>query len=295
MDERYIRVERWPELEKPVMVVAFEGWNDAGEAASVALNRVEEAWEAERFAGFDSGEFYDFQVSRPQIHFSDGLSRSVEWPENTFKHAHTGSSGAYGSAVLLSGPEPNYRWQVFTETIVEVAKKLDVGLVVTMGALLADVPHTRPVPVSALSQDTSLIEGIDVSVSRYEGPTGITGVVHSYCEAAGLPSVSLWASVPHYLPSVPSAPAALALLERVQGLLGVEIDTSNLDQTAGEYREQIAGAVSQDEDLASYVQMLEERYDSSEEWEPGEIPSGDDLASELEGFLKERRDDEEQQ
>lgn len=276
------------------MVVAFEGWNDAGEAASVALNRLEEGWEAEQFAGFDSGEFYDFQASRPQLRFSEGLSRRVEWPENTFKHARTGY-GENGSAVLLSGPEPNYRWQIFTEAIVEVARKLDVGLVVTMGALLADVPHTRPVPVAALSQDASLTEGLDVSVSRYEGPTGITGVVHSYCEAAGLPSVSLWASVPHYLPSVPSAPAALALLDRVKGLLGVEIDTSNLEQTAGEYREQIAGAVSQDEDLASYVQMLEERYDSSDEWEPGDIPSGDQLASELEGFLRERRDDEEQQ
>ncbi len=196
--------------------------------------------------------------------------------------------------MLLSGPEPNLRWRSFCDGVAAVARELNVELVVTMGALLADVPHSRPVSVAANSQDPALTESLRLSASRYEGPTGITGVLHRACAEKGLPSVSFWASVPHYLPSVPSAPATLALLNSLSDLLGMTVDTTALERTATEYQEQVSVAVSQDSDLASYVQMLEERYDAAAA--AGGIrnlPTGDELAQELEGFLREHRRDEE--
>lgn len=292
MDSRFLKLERRPELERPVLIVAFSGWNDAAEAASVTLGTLGGAWESERLGAFDSELFYDFQATRPQIKFEGGASRKIEWPENELRFATRDEIGARSNrdAVLFSGPEPNYRWHAFAETVADLAEELGVELVVTLGALLADVPHSRPVAVTAISEDPNLIEGLDVASSSYEGPTGITGVVHAYCANRGLPSVSLWASVPHYLPSVPSAPAALALIENVSELLGSEVDTSQLEKTAGEYQEQVASAVAQDQDLASYVQMLEERYDSQDDVdERDDLPSGDDLAQELEGFLKNQR------
>jgi predicted ATP-grasp superfamily ATP-dependent carboligase len=196
-------------------------------------------------------------------------------------------------AVLLTGPEPNFRWRTFSTAVVELARALNVELVVTMGALLADVPHSRPVSVSANSQDATLVESLGLSASRYEGPTGITGVLHRACADGGLPSVSFWASVPHYLPAVPSAPAALALLDKLSGLLGMEVDTADLESTAETYQEQVSVAVSQDSDLSSYVRMLEERFDSQADQGPRNLPSGDELAQELEGFLREHRREEE--
>jgi len=296
MDSRYVKLERRPEPERPVLIVAFSGWNDAAEAASVTLGTLGSEWESERFGGFDPELFYDFQATRPEIKFDGGLSRKIEWPENELRLAHKDSVGARDGrdAVFFSGPEPNYRWHTFAENIADLAEELGVELVITLGALLADVPHSRPVAVTAISEDPNLIEGLGVASSSYEGPTGITGVVHAYCANRGLPSVSLWASVPHYLPSVPSAPAALALIENVSGLLGTRVDTAQLEKTAGEYQEQVASAVSQDEDLAAYVQMLEERYDSQDDsaGEHENLPSGDDLAQELEGFLKNQRGDD---
>lgn len=296
MDRRYLKLERRPELERPVLIVAFSGWNDAADAASVTLGTLGSEWESERFGGFDPELFYDFQATRPEIKFDHGSSRKIEWPDNELRYVSKESVGgsAGRDAVLISGPEPNYRWHAFAEAIADLAEELGVELVITLGALLADVPHSRPVAVTAIGEDPNLIEGLDVASSTYEGPTGITGVVHAYCASRGLPAVSLWASVPHYLPSVPSAPAALALLESVSGLLGTEVDTSQLEKTAGEYQEQVATAVHQDEDLASYVHMLEERYDSQDDspHDEDDLPSGEDLAQELEGFLKNQRGDD---
>jgi proteasome assembly chaperone (PAC2) family protein len=293
MDNRYLNLEWRPELERPVLIAGFTGWNDAAEAASVAAGTLAESWEARRFGGFDAEEFFDFQAARPQIRLVEGVTRTVEWPENMLS-ATAGSLPVAGGrgVVLLSGPEPNFRWRSFSGAVVELARELGVELVVTMGALLADVPHSRPVSVNANSQDPALIEHLGLSASRYEGPTGITGVLHRLCADAGLPSVSFWASVPHYLPSVPSAPAALALLDNLSSLLGAEIDTSHLERTASEYREQVSAAVSQDSDLASYVQTLEERFDSHSTEGIRNLPSGDELARELEGFLRDQRRDE---
>ena len=294
MDNRYVNLERRPELERPVLIAAFTGWNDAAEAASVASATLRDSWEAQRFGAFDAEEFFDYQATRPQIKLVEGVTRTMEWPENHLYATASNLEAAGGrGAVLLSGPEPIFRWRSFSAAVIELARELNVELVVTMGALLADVPHSRSVSVAANSQDPALIEGLGLSASRYEGPTGITGVLHRACAEGGLPSVSFWASVPHYLPAVPSAPAALALLESLSGLLGVEVDTSDLERGAAAYQEQVSSAVSQDSDLASYVRMLEDRFDSQVDQGPRNLPTGDDLARELESYLREERREEE--
>jgi hypothetical protein len=294
MDNRYINLEWRPELERPVLISAFTGWNDAAEAASVMLATLRDAWEARRFGAFDAEEFFDYQATRPQIKLVEGVTRRVEWPENLFSATAPSVEAAGGRGViLLSGPEPNFRWRAFSGAVIELAKELGVEVVVTLGALLADVPHSRPVAVAANSQDPALIENLGLSASRYEGPTGITGVLHRACADAGLPSVSFWASVPHYLPAVPSAPAALALLESLSNLLGIEVDTFNLERGAAAYQEQVSAAVSQDSDLSAYVRMLEERFDSQTSPESRNLPSGDELARELENFLRDQRREEE--
>jgi hypothetical protein len=294
MDNRYIDLEWRPELERPVLIAAFTGWNDAADAASVALGALASSWEVRRFGAFDGEEFFDYGATRPQIKLIDGVTRTIEWPENVVSATAPRVEAAGGRGiVLLSGPEPNFRWRSFSGAVAGLAKDLGVELVVTMGALLADVPHSRPVTVSANSQDPALVESLGLSASRYEGPTGITGVLHRACAEAGLPSVSFWASVPHYLPAVPSAPAALALLDSLSNLLGVQVDTSGLEQTAATYQEQVSAAVSRDEDLSSYVRMLEERFDSHAGRESRDLPSGDDLARELESFLRQQHREEE--
>ncbi len=294
MDNKYVNLEWRPELERPILIAGFTGWNDAADAASVAVDTLLNSWQARRFGAFDGEEFFDFQSTRPQIKLVDGVTRTVEWPENVLSATEPNIEAAGGrGAILLTGPEPNFRWRSFSAAVVELAKELNVEMVVTMGALLADVPHSRPVSVSANSQDATLVESLGLSASRYEGPTGITGVLHRACADGGLPSVSFWASVPHYLPAVPSAPAALALLDKLSALLGMEVDTADLESTAETYQEQVSVAVSQDSDLSSYVRMLEERFDSQADQGPRNLPSGDELAQELEGFLRDHRREEE--
>src|ERR687893_3259264 len=294
MDNRYIRLEWRPELERPVLISAFTGWNDAAEAASVTLDTLRDAWEARRFGAFDAEEFFDYQTTRPQIKLIEGVTRRVEWPENLLSATAPRVEAAAGrGVVLLSGPEPNFRWRAFSEAVIELAKELGAEVVVTLGALLADVPHSRPVAVAANSQDPALFENLGLSASRYEGPTGITGVLHRACVEAGVASVSFWASVPHYLPAVPSAPATLALLNSLSNLLGMEVDTSELERTAEAYQEQVSVAVSQDSDLSSYVRMLEDRFDAQAGEGSRNLPSGDELARELEGFLRQQRREDE--
>ena len=289
----YVNMERRPELERPVLIAGFTGWNDAAEAASLAVRTMGEQWEARRFGAFDGEEFFDYQTTRPQIKLVEGVTRTVEWPENELSatEARVGALGGRG-AILLSGPEPNFRWRAFSQAVVNLARDFDVRLVVTLGALLADVPHSRPVSVAANAQDPSLVENLGLTASRYEGPTGITGVLHRYCASKDLPSVSFWASVPHYLSSVPSAPAALALLQNLSNLLGTSFDTTHLNSTSEDYQRQVSVAVAQDSDLASYVRMLEERYDAQTESGERNLPSGDELARELERFLREKGEEE---
>jgi proteasome assembly chaperone (PAC2) family protein len=291
---KYINLERRPELERPILIAGFTGWNDAAEAASLAVSTIGQQFEVKRFGNFDGEEFFDYQTTRPQIKLIEGVTRTVEWPDNDLS-ATDPSVEALGNrgAVLLSGAEPNFRWRTFSGAVVDLARELDVRLVITIGALLADVPHSRPVSVAANAQDPSLVETLGLSASRYEGPTGITGVLHRYCADEGLPSVSFWASVPHYLPSVPSTPAALALLENLSKLLGASFDTARLERTSEDYQRQVSAAVAQDSDLTSYVRMLEERYDTQAAQGIRNLPSGDELARELERFLREKGEEPE--
>jgi predicted ATP-grasp superfamily ATP-dependent carboligase len=273
-----------PDLRRPVLVAAFRGWNDGGQGATLGGGYLAKQWGAESFAEIDSENFYDFQAVRPNVSLEDGLTRKLEWPTNTFLHAPI--PGLDRDAVILLGVEPNLRWKTYTGLVLELVQELDVELVVTLGSLLADVPHTRPAPVSAAASDPSLVEELGVEPSRYEGPTGIVGILLDACRQADLPAVSLWAAVPHYVSLAPSPRAALALCNRLGELVGVEIDVAELEQAAEEYNEQVTEAVASDAETAAYVEELERRVDLMEAAE--ELPSGESLAAELTRFLRER-------
>jgi proteasome assembly chaperone (PAC2) family protein len=278
-----------PELRRPVLIAAFRGWNDGGQGASLAGGYLAKQWEAARFADIEPEGFYDFQATRPHVSLVEGLTRKVDWPDNAFFHASI--PGADRDAIILLGVEPNLRWKTFAGLVLEVAQDLDTELVVTFGSLLADVPHTRPAPVTGAATDPALVEELGVEPSRYEGPTGIVGVVHDACRAADIRSVSLWAAVPHYVSLAPSPRAALALVRRFGELLHVEVDIAELEQAAVEYSEQVSEAVSTDAETAAYVEELERRVDMLEAAD--DLPSGDTLAAELTRFLRERDEENE--
>jgi len=273
-----------PELRRPVLLAAFRGWNDGGQGASLAGGYLAKQWAAERFAEIDAEEFFDFQAARPHVSLVDGLTRKIEWPENAFFHAPI--PGADRDVVIMLGIEPNLRWRTFGKLIVGLAQDLGIELVVTLGSLLADVPHTRPAPVTAAGSDAKLVAELGLEPSRYEGPTGIVGIVLDACREAQIASVSLWAAVPHYVSLAPSPRAALALCTRFGELLDVDVDVAELEQAATEYSEQVSEAVSADAETAAYVEELERRVDLLEEAE--DIPSGESLAAELTRFLRER-------
>ncbi len=273
-----------PALHRPVLLAAFRGWNDGGQGATLGGGYLSRQWEAEAFAEIDPEDFYDFQAVRPQVSLEDGLTRKLEWPSNTFLHAPI--PGLDRDVVILLGVEPNLRWKTYTRLVVELAQELGVELVVTLGSLLADVPHTRAAPVSAAASDPALVEELGVEPSRYEGPTGIVGVLLDGCRQAGIASVSLWAAVPHYVSLAPSPRAALALCRRFGELVGADIDLAELEQAAEEYAAQVSEAVSSDAETAAYVEELERRVDLIEAAE--ELPSGESLAAELTRFLRER-------
>jgi predicted ATP-grasp superfamily ATP-dependent carboligase len=279
-----LRIVSRPELTRPLLIAAFRGWNDGGQGASLAGGYLAKQWGAARFAEIDPENFYDFQATRPHVSLIDGATRQIDWPENAFYHAHI--TGQSRDAVLLLGIEPNLRWRTFASLVTDLAHELGVELVVTLGSLLADVPHTRAAPVTGAATDPSLIEQLGLQASRYEGPTGIVGVLHDACRRAGLPSASLWAAVPHYVSLAPSPRAALALCQRLGDLIGAPIDTAELEEAAERYAEQVSEAVSADAETAAYVEELEQRTD--ELGAEFNIPSGDTLAAELTRFLRER-------
>jgi proteasome assembly chaperone (PAC2) family protein len=283
-----LRIVSRPELKEPVLIAAFRGWNDGGQGASLAAGYLAKAWRADRFAEIDPENFYDFQATRPHVALEEGLTRRIDWPENAFYHARV--PGLDRDAVVLLGVEPNLRWQTFSGLVMKLAGDLGIELVVTLGALLADVPHTRPAPVTGSATDSKLIEELGLQGSRYEGPTGIVGVIHDSCRRAGVPSASLWAAVPHYASLAPSPRAALALCTRLGDVLGTEIDTGELDEAVERYSEQVSAAVASDPDTASYVEQLEERADDLAAEE--NLPSGESLAAELTRYLRERERDD---
>jgi predicted ATP-grasp superfamily ATP-dependent carboligase len=276
-----------PSLRRPVLIAAFRGWNDGGQGASLAGGYLARVWSGARFAEIDPETFFDFQATRPHVSLVEGKTRQIDWPDNAFYHAAI--PGLDRDAVLLLGIEPNLRWKTFGRVVVGLARELGVETVVTLGSLLADVPHTRPAPVTAASSDPSLVEALHLEPSRYEGPTGVVGVLHDACAREGLPSVSLWAAVPHYVSLAPSPRAALALCQRLGDLLGIAIDTSELAEAVDAYNEQVSEAVAADAETAAYVEELEQRSDVFEQ----SLPSGDSLAAELTRFLREREQEEE--
>jgi proteasome assembly chaperone (PAC2) family protein len=283
-----LNVSFQPRLRRPVLVAAFRGWNDGGQGASLGGGYLAKQWQATRFAEIEPEGFYDFQATRPQVSLVDGVTRQLDWPENAFFHAEI--PGADRDAVVLLGVEPNLRWQTFSGLVLELAQELGVELLVTFGSLLADVPHTRPAPVTGAATDPALVEKLGLESSRYEGPTGIVGVVHDACRRADIPSVSLWAAVPHYVSLAPSPRAALALVRRFGQLLRIDIDVAELEQSAEEYSEQVSEAVSTDAETATYVEELERRVDMLEVAD--DLPSGDTLAAELTRFLRERDEED---
>lgn len=289
-----LRIDERPSLRRPILIAAFKGWNDGGQGASTAVEHLVGAWDAKRFAEIDPEGFVDFQSARPTVVLDGGVSRRIEWPENVFHHAAI--PGLDRDAILLLGVEPSYRWRTFTSVVTGLAQELGVELVVTMGALLADVPHTRPSPVTGAASDPALVEELGLQLSRYEGPTGIVGVLHDGFHRAGVGSVSLWAAVPHYVSLAPSPRAARALCERLGDLLGIPIDVEELLAGEDEYAAQVSAAVSSDAETQSYVEELERRADTLELLIDGDdLPTGESLAAELTRYLREheqRRSDE---
>jgi proteasome assembly chaperone (PAC2) family protein len=282
-----LRWERRPDgLRAPALICAFKGWNDAGDSASSALTFMGANLEAERFATIDPEEFVDFQSTRPTVRLVDGITRTIEWPEFEVYEARV--PRAPRDLVLLSGPEPAMRWRTFCQRVIDLAEALGVQMVVTLGALLADVPHSRPVAVTGLASDEQLIERLGLARTTYEGPTGIVGVLHAACAEAGIPSASLWAAVPHYVAVVPNPKGALALLRRLEGLVGVTVDASQLESASADYDRQVSRAVELDPEVQAFVERLERAADEEEEPDPNSLPSGDVLAREFQRFLRQR-------
>lgn len=286
-----VRWEREPQLRRPLLVVAFEGWNDAGDASSLALGYLAKAWEAERLATIDAEEFYDFTVTRPHVRMTEDGERLIEWPDIELLGARV--PGSRHDLLLLRGVEPQLRWRTFSKAVVDVAHKVHAELAVILGALLADVPHTRPVRVSGTTDDRELAERLGLSSSSYEGPTGIVGVLHDALRRDGVPTASFWAAVPHYVHQLPSPKAALALVERSAALLGAPVDSLELRAAAQDYERQVSERIADDEDVAAYVASLEETNDSDwSEPSPGDglrLGGIEELASEVERFLRDHR------
>jgi predicted ATP-grasp superfamily ATP-dependent carboligase len=273
-------------LRAPAMVCAFQGWNDAGDAASSAVSFLAASLESSRFARIDSEEFYDFQANRPCVRLGEGERREIAWPSVEIFEAR--APRAPRDLVLVQGVEPSLRWRAFSSHIVDLAEALGVQVVVSLGALLGDVPHTHPVAMTGHASDPALMDRLGIQASTYEGPTGIVGVLHAACADAGLPSVSLWAAVPHYVAAATNPKAALALVRRVEGLIGVSVDVSELESAAVDYERQVGLAVQSDPDIQAFVERLEQAAQSEAQSTPEDVPSGDIIAREFQRFLRQR-------
>ena len=277
-----IELENTPELVDPVVVAAFEGWNDAGEAASGVIEHLEDVWDATPIAELDPEDYYDFQVTRPMVELVDGETRQIVWPTTRISWARMPDSGR--DVVLIRGIEPNMRWKTFTTELLDLMTELGAQTVVLLGALLADAPHTRPVPVSGSSSDSGLSTILNLEPSRYEGPTGILGVVQEACARADLGTVSLWAAVPHYVAQPPSPKATLALLRKVEDLLDVTIPLGELPEQSRAWENGVNELAEQDSEVADYVRALEEQKDAAELPEA----TGEAIAREFERYLRRR-------
>ncbi|MFC6088893.1 PAC2 family protein [Saccharothrix sp. BKS2] len=270
-------------LTNPIMVAAFEGWNDAGDAASTAIEHLQLTWDATPLAEVDPDDYYDFQVTRPTVRMVDGVTRRVEFP--TTRLSVCRPPGSATDVVLVHGIEPNMRWRKFAGELLGHIEDLGVTTVVTLGALLMDTPHTRPVPVTGTAYDAAAASKYGLERSRYEGPTGIVGVFQDLCVQAGVPAISFWAAVPHYVSQPPSPKATLALLHRVEEVLDVEVPLGALPEQAEEWERTVSEMADEDEDVRNYVRALEERGDAEIQITEA---SGDVIAAEFERYLRRR-------
>jgi proteasome assembly chaperone (PAC2) family protein len=276
---------RWttrPLLQEPVVIAAFEGWNDAGDAATTAARYLVDRWDADLVADVDPEEFYDFTSTRPEVRLDEDGLREIVWPATEI-HAGT-IPGTEQDVLLVIGTEPQLRWRTYCTALTEVAQDQGARLCLTLGALLAEVPHTRPTPIVGTAYEPEIVAGLELQPSRYEGPTGIVGVLHDAWRTAGLRSASLWATVPAYVPGAPSPKAALALVERAAAMLQTWIPTTDLEIAAASYERQVSELVDADEETATYVASLEERHDV----DPGVLPTADSIAEEVERFLRDQ-------
>ncbi|MCT9093743.1 PAC2 family protein [Streptomyces sp. ASQP_92] len=277
-----IELEGVPELVDPVMIAAFEGWNDAGDAASSAVAHLDGVWKGEVFAALDAEDYYDFQVNRPTV-WLDGGVRKVTWPTTRLSVVRVGGDKPR-DLVLVRGIEPSMRWRSFCNEILGFAHELGVEMVVVLGALLGDTPHTRPVPVSGVTSDPDLARTMDLEETRYEGPTGIVGILQEACTHAGVPAVSLWAAVPHYVSQPPNPKATLALLNRLEDLIDLRIPLGELAEDARAWQLGVDQLAAEDSEVAEYVQTLEEARDTADLPEA----SGEAIAREFERYLRRR-------
>ena len=276
---------RWadhPQTKRPVLLTAFEGWNDAGDSATTAASYLHDRWDASLFADIDPEEFFDFTATRPRVEFDETGGRQLIWPATEFSIARIPDTGR--DLIILRGVEPDLRWRTYCEHVLTLIRRLDIGLVISLGALLAEVPHTRPVSVFGAAYDEQIIERLGLSPSSYEGPTGIIGVLHAACLEADIPSASLWAAVPTYIPGSPSPMAALALVDRACEMLDASVPTDELEVASTAYVEQIDELIEDNEETAEYVASLEEAYDV-------EVadPTSESLVAEVENYLREQR------
>jgi len=274
--------EDLPELNDPLVVVAFEGWNDAGDAATCALEHLELIWNAEPLAALDPEDYYDFQVNRPTVSLKGGISRRVEWPTTRISVARPPDSER--DIVLIRGIEPNMRWRAFCAELIAILAELDVSIVVALGALLADTPHTRPTPVTGSAYDDDSARAYGLESSRYEGPTGILGVFQDACVQAGLPAISFWAAVPHYVSQPPSPRATVALLQRVEEVLEIAVPLGALPQQAEDWVKTVDEMANEDDEVVEYVRSLEERATELDLTQA----NGDTIAREFERYLRRR-------
>ncbi len=270
-------------LRNPVMVAAFEGWNDAGDAATAAVEQLGLTWDATPLTELDPEGFYDFQVTRPTVKLIDGVTRTIEWPTTRLSACRLPDSPS--DVILVHGIEPNFRWRAFCDELLKIAVEHNVSEVIGLGALLADVPHTRPIQVTGSAHDSSTAERLGLSRSRYEGPTGISGVFQDACVQAGIPCLSFWASVPHYVSQAPSPKATLALLHRVEEILDIEVPLGALPEQADEWETEVSQIASEDDEISEYIRALEEREEADEPLKPA---SGESIAAEFERYLRRR-------
>jgi proteasome assembly chaperone (PAC2) family protein len=291
-------IEQLPELDRPNVIAAFSGWNDAGQSATTAVRYLVDSWKAQSFAKMDPEEYYSFTDTRPQIRIVDGNERALTWPTNEF-FAFPGTASSPG-AVLMIGVEPNLKWRTYCGEIVRLAKSVGARRLVTMGSLITDAVHTRPVPLTGFSTDPAVqskFAGRSITRSSYEGPTGVVGVLHDACRRAELPAASLWAATPYYLGATPNPKTALGILDALDEALELHLNLGELRTVADEFERQVSLAVQDNDDVQQQIRALEERYDAqgpaaiNPEQPPAELPEVGSILADVEKLLRDHRDD----